>query len=357
VLHQRIDVRLLQKLTVGAAAGDPVPDPDFGVVVSGVTVNAIRVTVRDVTDPAHPKTESDVIIGRADSRVDRFGAASCKVSNPQVSGSGYVIGLDADESAVDPLRQLNRVRIGEVLLPSTGGEENAELLHVGPIFDPKHHLLLESNAAFSNTAGTVDPAAGSAESDTVSSIEELRALDVGNGPQLSVDLARAECGAKVGSGAPQSQAKTTLVGLKIGHKDVCEALDAEGKCTPAPNTEVDLGVPGLKIVLNEQVPDPASAGTGITVNAIHVRVLGAGNSLGLPLGANLVVSNAHCDAEPAAGAAPAPSTPPAGAKPPLSLPLGLSEILKLGKGSPGLPSTPNSGGLLSTLTSLLRLSF
>ena len=45
----------------------------------------------------------------------------------------------------------------------------------------------------------------------------------------------------------------------------------------------------LKLVINEQV---VGSGNVITVNAIHLYVLGAGNPLGLPIGSDLVISGA-----------------------------------------------------------------
>ncbi|MGH7856286.1 MAG: choice-of-anchor P family protein, partial [Candidatus Binatia bacterium] len=290
--HRRIDVRLLQKVRVGAAAGDPVPDPVAGVIVSGVTVNGIRVTVRDVTDPASPVVEADIIVARADTRVDRFNQTTCVAESPAVSGSGYVLNVDADELAIDPDRQLTRTRIADVVLPSHGGRDRAHLDHSGPILDSSGNLFLESKTAFSDTEGQINGA--SADSSTVSAIEELGAFDQGEGPQLTADTIRAECTSS--SDAQRSTGKTTLAGLTLGGSDLCEELQLGPACTPEPNTRF-TNDPNLDVILNEQKADPAAAGcTGITVNAIHIHALGSGNSIGLPAGADVIISNAHCDA-------------------------------------------------------------
>lgn len=293
-LHRRIDVRLLQKLRVGGAAGDPVPDPVFGIVVSGVTVNAIRVTVRDVTDPANPIVEADIIVGRADSRVDRFSQNACVVESADVSGSGYVVGFEADETAIDPGRLLSRTRVGEVVLPSRGGADDAHLDHTGPILDGSGNLFLGSKTAFSHTEGQIDGGSGSAQSSTISAIEDLDAFDQGQGSQLTADLIRAECASS--SNGQTSTAGTTLAGLTLGGSDVCQELQLGPLCTPEPNTRL-TNSQDLDVIVNEQRADPAVSGcTGITVNGVHVHAFGPANSLGLPAGADLILSNGHCDA-------------------------------------------------------------
>jgi hypothetical protein len=67
-------------------------------------------------------------------------------------------------------------------------------------------------------------------------------------------------------------------------------------CHPAPNT-VLLDLPILRVVLNEQIPD--ADGRGLTVNAIHIWVLGAVPGSTLPVGAEVIISSAHADAHPA----------------------------------------------------------
>lgn len=291
---RRIDVRLLQKIRTGAAAGDPAPDPVAGVMVSGITVNAIRVTVRDMTDPANPVTEAEIIIARADTRMDRFNQNVCVAESAHTSGSGYVLNLDLDEAVVDPEMQLTRARIGDVLLPSRGGHDRSELAHVGPLPDPSGNVFLESGTAFSDTEGQASP--GGAQSSTVSAIEELRAADQGDGPQIEADAVRAECTASSSENA--TTAKTTLVGLRLGGEDVCEALQLGPACTPEPNTRF-TNDPNLEVYLNEQRSRPARSGcTDVTVNAVRIHALGAGNDFGLPAGADLTISNAHCDACP-----------------------------------------------------------
>jgi hypothetical protein len=83
---------------------------------------------------------------------------------------------------------------------------------------------------------------------------------------------------------------TTILKLVIGSTNVCAALGGSINkvCTPTPNTVLIDLTHTLKIILNEQIVD----GTGkvITVNAVHVIVLGPGNPLGLPVGSDLTIS-------------------------------------------------------------------
>jgi hypothetical protein len=199
-----------------------------------------------------------------------------------------------DETAIDTVRQLQRTRIGEVVLPTRGGSDDADLDHVGPILDPSGNLFLESKTAFSHTEGQVDDAAGSAQSSTVSAIEEFKGFDQGQGPQVTADLIRAECTSS--SDSRTSTSKTTLAGLTLGGNDVCAQLQLGSTCTPEPNTHVTNN-PDLDVILNEQTTDsPQDGCTGVTVNAVHVHVLGPGNSFGFPAGAEVILSKAHCDA-------------------------------------------------------------
>jgi hypothetical protein len=55
-----------------------------------------------------------------------------------------------------------------------------------------------------------------------------------------------------------------------------------------PNTRVNLGVTGLSLVLNEQIPF-TSPDKGLTVNAIHMTVAVDGFS------ANLVIASSESD--------------------------------------------------------------
>jgi hypothetical protein len=56
----------------------------------------------------------------------------------------------------------------------------------------------------------------------------------------------------------------------------------------APNTRINLGVTGLNLVLNEQIPF-ASPDKGLTVNAIHMTFAGGG------LNANVVIASSESD--------------------------------------------------------------
>jgi hypothetical protein len=100
----------------------------------------------------------------------------------------------------------------------------------------------------------------------------------------------------------------------LGGEDVCASLGIQDQiCRPAPNTEYTVGATSgsavLRIVLNEQLTtndrfgDPLARGrvgqssTAITVNAVHIQVLGPGNPLMLPVGTEIIISSAHCGAD------------------------------------------------------------
>ncbi|MFJ6676026.1 choice-of-anchor P family protein [Actinosynnema sp. NPDC091369] len=95
---------------------------------------------------------------------------------------------------------------------------------------------------------------------------------------LSAELVEAECAAT----QKGVVGKATLAGLDLGRL-------GEVGAEPAPDTSIDvdlLGAHVAEVVLNEQVRNPDGS---LTVNALHVRLLGG------PLGTgDLVVSSATC---------------------------------------------------------------
>jgi len=299
-------VKLLEKLGSGANAG--VRQPVSGVFSAGLTVNAIHVNITSGTT-----TVLDLVVAHADASAS-FGNSNCEPT-PAVSGAGFVVGIAAgQEPLTDPTGLLVNGEVGRVDLPSTGGSDDATVLHVGPITDqPPTTTLVESDTASSHTTGTVGPG-DTASSATHSEVENLRLLDTGTAPTnplISADAVQAQCTSTANSTSKSSTGSTTLVGLSIGGTDICSSLMLDPLCTPAPNTDIfPAGTGGPVLVrLNEQVCDNGGTlathcadgsvpgHTGITVNAIHIFILGEGNPGGLPIGADIVVSSATCDAQ------------------------------------------------------------
>lgn len=260
-LFRLVTVDLLEKIPHGASAGRV--QPEDGGFASGLAVNAIHVTIGP--------SALDLVVAHAEASAS-YGVDVCPAV-PRVSGRGFVLraGSDATE-------------IGRVDLPSTGGSEDATLLHVGPASAAS--ASAESNAGFSHTEGRVDAVADEAASATETEIERLR-LDA---PPVSADAVRAQCRSTASRSGASSSGSATIARLSIAGTDVCAALGLDARCNPPPNTVLELGS-ALRVVLNEQLldsRDPRS--TAITVNAVHVT----GNTFGS--GFDVVVSSAHCDA-------------------------------------------------------------
>jgi len=285
VLGTKATVSLIEVVPSGAAEG--IDQPVDRTFHSDMTVNAIHVNVVN-----GETTIADLVVGHASSSASFVSGLLCDDDVPHVSGRGYALGTTVDEGLIDPDNTLVHGEAASVFLPTSGGEETSTLAHVGPLGDGSM-VLAESNAAFSHTIGSVDNDANTASAFTESQIEDLDLFD----GAIQADLVRAESRSDATAETGSSTGSTTLVGLQIGGNDVCDALGLNDACTPAPNTTIEF--PGVALViLNEQVPDPSGTGvTGLTVNAIHVIVLGGD----VPVGAEVIVSSAHSGAR-AAGA-------------------------------------------------------
>jgi hypothetical protein len=277
-------VQLLEEVGRGANAG--IPQPADNRFSSGLTVNAIHVTVTT----AAGDVVTEVIVASASADV-AFGNADMCEPGPRVSGRAYVIGREHKQDIV------TTAQLGEVNLPPTGGVKDFAMANLGPIGDGSHEVA-QSRTAASHTEGTIDPATNSASSSSYAFVEDLDLVDTGSAdptnPLLGADLVRSECTSSASPQGASSTAKSKLVGLTIGGEDVCLALGLGTTCEPAPNTPASH--PGITIILNEQIPDPpASGSTGITVNAAHIFIDGL-QAIGL---GEIILSSSHCDASTA----------------------------------------------------------
>jgi hypothetical protein len=292
---------LVAKLTVAFLEQVPSGGNVPGIHSAGLTVNAIHVsgTIAGGLQPI------DIVVGHAEAEA-AFGDATTCDGRPHVSGEAYVVGLDADETLLDPNHVLVNGKALDVVLPSDGGTLDATQATVGPV-GYGTNTLVSSATANSHTTGSIDVPGDSGQSSSFAQVEALRLLDGSSTPALlAADLVRAECAAMADQAGAASTGDSTIANLSLLGVPLCDALHLNPLCDPAPNTDLGISPLGTLIRLNEQrcenggtlasgcsngsVPDAS----GITVNAIHVYVLAFPNPLGLR--ADLVVSSAHCDA-------------------------------------------------------------
>jgi archaellum component FlaG (FlaF/FlaG flagellin family) len=271
------EVHLLETTRSGAAAGEAQPNANTE-FASGIAVNGIHVIV-------HLADLLDLIVSHADSSAEFPSGLGCDGQIPAVSGSAYALGINLKPDSDDGI-DLGAVKVAEVDLPITGGEDHATLADVSV------PGIVTASVAAARTEGEItdgdDEDTVPVEATSESHVANLNLLD-GTVRAQAVDvISHTEAGAT-------PEGKTTIAGLEIGGTDVCGALGLTSICTPEPNTE--LLIPGgpILVVLNEQIPEPG----GLTVNGVHIWILGRDNPLGLPVGADIVISNAHSDAHPA----------------------------------------------------------
>jgi hypothetical protein len=197
-----------------------------------------------------------------------------------VSGEGYGI---SSTVVGFPLVMRNP----DVLLPRSGGMIEA-------------HILMETipglvNDATLTTMSTGTVGGGSASATTRAAVEQLDLL----GGLITADLIVTDA-SSTGNGttATSGAAGSLFVNLVI---DSLPAING----TPPPNTVI--GVPGVAVViLNEQIPGGNGTTTSsLTVNMIHVILLGG-------QGGEVVVASAHSDVDFVTGRM-CPCNPPPGA--------------------------------------------
>ncbi|MGH2783778.1 MAG: choice-of-anchor P family protein [Actinomycetota bacterium] len=271
------EVHLLETTRTGAANGEAQPngDADFA---SGIAVNGIHVKV-------HLLDLVDLIVSHSESAATFPSGIGCDGAIPAVSGSAYALGINLKPDSADGI-DLGSVKVAQVNLPITGGEDSASLADVnvpGVVTAGVAGAATQGEITDGDDEDTV-PVEATSEAHTANvnlldGTIRARAVDV---------ISHTEAG-------QEPTGKTEIAYLEIGGTDVCAAIGLDSICTPDPNTE--LLIPGgpILVVLNEQIPEPG----GLTVNGVHIWVLGKGNPFGLPVGADIVISNAHSDAHPA----------------------------------------------------------
>jgi hypothetical protein len=269
-----IEVHVLERVRRDAAAGIVQSFP--GLSKSGLDVNGIHVVVHDLALTPIDET-SDIIVAHASTDIAFTAVRNC----PSLSGRAYVAQL----FNVNP--DLAHAMVGEVVLPSTGGEDSEHLADV----DVGTVLTADAASTSTNGAVTLGPDGG-----TATSRAQIAHADVAG--LVEATLIQADAAATLLPDGTTALAGDTIIAeLHILGTDVCGALGLSSTCHPAPNT-VFIDLPVLKVVLNEQILD--ADGRGLTVNAVHIWVLGAVPGSTLPIGAEVIISSAHADVHPAA---------------------------------------------------------
>lgn len=263
---------------VGAAQGGAAgAQPQGGLFSSGLTVNGLHVTAT-----AGGTVLADVIVSSARSLASFPTLTPCAGTGPYLVGQAYV----AKQDLTSPIVTVG-LPVGLVTLPAAGGSVTRT-------------LTTADLSALGATAGTGETSTVGTRTgpvvDSDAKVQRLKATLGAAATLIDATLVRAHAsvGSPTASGA--EIAKLSIAGL-----DVCGALAAlpfppptgpGSVCYPRPNTVLLDASRLLKVVLNEQV----TSGGVVTVNAVHVYALGAGNALGLPVGADLVLSSATAGA-------------------------------------------------------------
>ncbi|HLG01050.1 MAG TPA: choice-of-anchor P family protein [Acidimicrobiia bacterium] len=276
-------VFVLEQVSSGAASGLGQPSgtgaSDAGLFASDLTVNGIHVVVNDV-DGTPLSTASDVIVAHAEAQATFPSTLGCGVMADQVSGRAFALSLDESPAA-------GPARVAEVNLPSTGG--------------------VQGDGGAVTLPGVA--AAGTATTQTVGEVNDGEFVTPGDGVAVqSASLARTEgldlLGGMITATKVEASTASTLGGsvgaalianLIIGGMDVCPMIhpDLEAQvCEPPPNTVLFLDQFDVIVMLNEQITGPGE----ITVNAVHIWVLGEANPLGLPAGAQVIISSSQSGA-------------------------------------------------------------
>lgn len=253
-------VIVLETIRGGAAAG--VSQPDLGYFTSSLTVNSIHVIINDNPLTTLVDETTDIIVASAASNATFPSALACGVQNPSVLGDAFIVGTQN----ISP--DAGGVRVGYVKLGSTGGPQTTSVLDLSP-------LGTGSGTSFTN--GALVP------------LNAFSSAEVNNLDLLSGGVTANNVKAFSDTDAGVSTGDTTITNLAIAGMPACTAVvDLSGTCEPPPDTVLVLDSGNMIVVLNEQI---TGAG-GLRVNAIHIFVVGAGNPLGLPAGAEVIISSA-----------------------------------------------------------------
>lgn len=261
--------------------------------VADIEVNLIRVHVTNVL-LGLSLVSVDVIVGHAEAHADFPKTVICQTQPLRsVSGRAMVASVDTQPSLVTPT-------VGLLVLPSNGGSREFNAVSA-QVLSPTLVQLVRLSASTSSTAGTITPTQSRADSHAAVSGNPTPGVCIlpSNGSCLvGATLVRTDAHAVANaSGATANDAGSQLVGLTIAGNTIT---------LPVPNNTV-IPIPGVAtVIINERFCDAGSTlnatattctGTthaGITGRSLHI-ILGK-PLLGLPIGAEIIVAEAHADA-------------------------------------------------------------
>jgi uncharacterized repeat protein (TIGR01451 family) len=254
---------------IGSTSGPTAGTLSGGKYSADLTVNALDV---------HAALVGTIILGHAQAHADFPQTTLCS-SAPTQSVSGHA--FNASETTTPSLVP---ILAGFVGIPSSGGSASQS---VATINLPPGGTIVQGSVVSSSTVGTVTPT--SSTSTSIASVGDGKTANSVSvlGGLITAKLLISQANSTATPTSASSNATgTQFLGLKVAGVNITG--------TVAPNTVIPLLGLGY-VILNEQIPETGTAGhTGLTVRAIDVHVTLA--NLGLGIGADVIVDEAHSDA-------------------------------------------------------------
>jgi hypothetical protein len=279
---------------VGNTSGPSAGQLSGGTYAANLEINMIRVHITDLLPLIPGKQATEIIVGHAKAHSDFPQTRLCEGRAKQsVSGHAYVAAAQTDPDLLPAL-------VGYSYIPSSGGDMSTSAASVQVPGPPAANAgsIVSAAAVDARSQGTLASGASQAASHAqVADLCVLRAVTGLCTVGATAVRSQASSTAVAGSAASTDSAPppgTQLVGLQIA--------GVPGPILAPRNSVVPL--PGLGyLALNQQFCDgigtpPTCAGgahTGLTVRQV-VLVVTVPNPLGLKLGAQVVVAEAHSDA-------------------------------------------------------------
>lgn len=281
----------IQGLTVNNNAVNVAPNTKVAVKLLGITVAELHVYEEtgsstyagDVSESSHSvnmlrlvllkpvlgfPAGTQVIVAHAegDAQSPTIGCPGLK----SVSGEAFTAFVDGNVAGQD----LVEVKVGDAVLPSTGGN-NSDGTNVSL------PGVATSNTAANTTSGSLQPNPNATSRSVVEGANVLGGL-------ITAQVLDVRCSSSADGTTAGTTFATTFLNLKVGTINV--------GANPPPNQQiiVPLVTGGFaSVVINERVVNGnGTSDTEGTVNALHIRVFTAG---GLIRG-EVIVASAHCDA-------------------------------------------------------------
>jgi uncharacterized repeat protein (TIGR01451 family) len=255
---------------IGSTSGPAAGTLSGGTYSADLVVNALDV---------HAALVGTIILGHADAHADFPQTTLCAASPTQsVSGHAFIASETTTPSLIPIL-------VGFVGIPSSGGTASQSLAAV-TVPSPGGSIV-NAGVAASSTTGTVTSTSSTSTSKaavgdgvTANSVSVLGGLITA---KLLISQANSTA---TPTSASSNATGTQFLGLTVANVPIVLPV--------APNTVIPLLGLGY-VILNEQIPETGTAGhTGLTVRAIDVHVTLA--NLGLGIGADVIVDEAHSDA-------------------------------------------------------------